>query len=86
MAADALNSLPLEVELEGFGIDGNNNVWVRVRFADGAEWDLEWAPNSPAVGEIFDFFSQLATELLADVGGRGLAITGLTPVEEEDEE
>jgi hypothetical protein len=86
MAKDPLTSPPVEVELVSFGLDESNNVWVRLRFADGAEWDLEWAPDAPEVGEILDLFTQLTTELIARVGGRGVTITGVTPLEEEEAE
>ena len=86
MAKDPLSSPPIEVELVSFGLDDDNNVWVRVRFADRAEWDLEWAPDSPEAGDVLDFFSQLATEVVVRVGGRGLTIAGITPLEEEEGE
>jgi hypothetical protein len=82
---DPLSFPPIEVELESFGIDGNNNIWVRLHFADGSDWDLEWSADSPEAHQVLEFFSRLSSETVARAGARGLRLTGITPLTQEGE-
>jgi hypothetical protein len=74
---------PIAVQLDAFGVDDKNNIWVRVRFDDGSEWVLEWASESSDAREALDFFADLVSRTIARFGQRGVAITAFTPVEEE---
>jgi hypothetical protein len=75
----------IAAQLDNFGVDTTNNIWLRVRFDDGSEWVLEWSPESEESREVFKFFSRLATQTIERTAGRGIEITAITPLEEDHE-
>jgi hypothetical protein len=85
MPDEPLDLPPMTAQLDYVGIDDSNHLYVRVRFDDGAEWQIEWTAHSEETQEIFDFFSELATRAIAQVAGRGVVITDFTPPEDDDE-
>jgi hypothetical protein len=85
MTDEPLELPPMTAQLDYVGIDDENHLYVRLRFEDGAEWQIEWTPHSEEVQEIFDFFSELATRSIARVAGRGVAIVDFTPEDDDDE-
>ena len=86
MENDPLSFPPIEARVENFGVDGDNHVWVRLAFDDDTQWDVEVAGDSPEARHVLDAFTDMATQLIQRVAGRGLVITGLTPIEEEEDE
>ena len=50
---------------------------VRLRFDNGTEVELGFPLEGPAVAELLDLLSRLATEVLAPLGQSGLTIHGI---------
>ncbi len=75
---------PRKVQLESVSTLTNNVLLARVRFDDGTELAVEFAPDSDEARELLELLTRLVTATLARLGSRGVVITGFTPPEEDE--
>ena len=78
-------SLPIAVELVQFDVMDDNCFRVILRLDDESYVQLLWPPDSPVVTEVLEYVTRLANERLAELGSRGVFITGVTPPGGDDD-
>jgi hypothetical protein len=77
---------PIEVDLDEFNLLGDNSFRLWLRFENGSYIALDFQLESEAHRRILDVLTQVVSERLSRLGRHGIVITGMTEIEEEDEE
>ena len=75
---------PLDVTLYDVKLQEDNTFLMFLDFPDGTRMGLEFADGSSMVDELLELLTRHATKTFAELGARGVVVSGLTPVESED--
>jgi len=77
--------IPEEAELSFVDIGRYNNLRIELRFPDDTFLQVQFPEGSPEIDELLSFLTRLVNDNLQQRSQAGVVITGLVPVDEEDE-